>query len=95
MVILEEYEHAVKRGATILAELVGYAANSDAYHTNAPPEDGRGVQRVMELALKDAGVAAGAGAVSECARDVDSAWGSGGGARDRRGRLASLQKRCW
>ena len=59
VVILEEYEHAVKRGATILAELVGYAANSDAYHTNAPPEDGRGVQRVMELALKDAGVAPG------------------------------------
>jgi 3-oxoacyl-[acyl-carrier-protein] synthase II len=56
VVILEEYEHAVKRGAPILAELVGYAANSDAYHTNAPPEDGRGVQRVMELALKDAGI---------------------------------------
>jgi 3-oxoacyl-[acyl-carrier-protein] synthase II len=56
VVILEEYGHAVKRGAPILAELVGYAANSDAYHTNAPPEDGRGVQRVMELALKDAGI---------------------------------------
>ena len=56
VLILEEYEHAVKRGATILAELVGYAANSDAYHTNAPPEDGRGVRRVMQLALADAGV---------------------------------------
>jgi 3-oxoacyl-[acyl-carrier-protein] synthase II len=56
VVILEEYEHAVKRGATILSELVGYAANSDAYHTNAPPEDGRGVHRVMQLALLDAGV---------------------------------------
>jgi len=56
VLILEEYEHAVKRGATILAELVGYAANSDAYHTNAPPEDGRGVRRVMQLALEDAGV---------------------------------------
>jgi 3-oxoacyl-[acyl-carrier-protein] synthase II len=56
VLILEEYEHAVKRGATILSELVGYAANSDAYHTNAPPEDGRGVRRVMQLALKDAGV---------------------------------------
>jgi 3-oxoacyl-[acyl-carrier-protein] synthase II len=56
VVVLEEYEHAVKRGAPILAELVGYAANSDAYHTNAPPEDGRGVQRVMELAIKDAGI---------------------------------------
>src|ERR1700761_1077003 len=57
VVVLEEYEHAVKRGANILAELVGYAANSDAYHTNAPPEDGRGVQKVMELAIKDAGIA--------------------------------------
>ncbi len=56
ILVLEEYEHAVKRGATILAELVGYAANSDAYHTNAPPEDGRGVRRVMELALLDARV---------------------------------------
>src|SRR6201996_9756406 len=56
ILVLEELDHAVRRGATILAELVGYAANSDAYHTNAPPEDGRGVQKVMELAIKDAGV---------------------------------------
>jgi 3-oxoacyl-[acyl-carrier-protein] synthase II len=54
ILILEDYDHAVQRGATILAELVGYAANGDAYHTNAPPEDGRGVQRVMQLALRDA-----------------------------------------
>src|SRR6201996_3659387 len=54
VLILEEYEHAVKRGATILSELVGYAANGDAYHTNAPPEDGRGIRRVMQLALSDA-----------------------------------------
>ena len=59
ILLLEDYEHAIKRGATILAELVGYAANSDAYHTNAPPEDGRGVRRVMQLALRDAGVAPG------------------------------------
>jgi 3-oxoacyl-[acyl-carrier-protein] synthase II len=59
ILLLEDYEHAIKRGATILAELVGYAANSDAFHTNAPPEDGRGVRRVMELALRDAGVAPG------------------------------------
>ncbi len=57
VLILEEYEHAKARGAAILSELVGYAANSDAYHTNAPPEDGRGVRRVMELALQDAEVA--------------------------------------
>jgi 3-oxoacyl-[acyl-carrier-protein] synthase II len=54
VLILEEREHAFRRGAKVLAELVGYAANSDAFHTNAPPEDGRGVRRVMELALQDA-----------------------------------------
>lgn len=56
ILILEELEYARKRGANILAELVGYAANSDAFHTNAPPEDGRGVRRVMQLALQDAGL---------------------------------------
>ncbi len=56
ILVLEDYDHAVNRGANILAELVGYAANSDAYHTNAPPEDGRGVRRVMQLALRDAAV---------------------------------------
>ncbi|HYR90175.1 MAG TPA: beta-ketoacyl-ACP synthase II [Terriglobia bacterium] len=54
ILILEELEHAMHRGAKILAELVGYAANSDAFHTNAPPEDGRGIRRVMQLALQDA-----------------------------------------
>jgi 3-oxoacyl-[acyl-carrier-protein] synthase II len=56
VLVLEEREHAINRGAPILAELVGYAANSDAFHTNAPPEDGRGVRRVMQLALQDAGL---------------------------------------
>ena len=56
VLILEELEHAQNRGAAILAELVGYAANSDAFHTNAPPEDGRGVRRVMQLALERAGL---------------------------------------
>jgi 3-oxoacyl-[acyl-carrier-protein] synthase II len=56
VLVLEELTHATRRGATILAELVGYAANSDAFHTNAPPEDGRGVRRVMELAMKSAGI---------------------------------------
>ena len=56
VLILEEREHALHRGAKVLAEVVGYAANSDAFHTNAPPEDGRGVRRVMELALEDAGL---------------------------------------
>ena len=57
VLVLEELQHAQARGATILAELVGYAANSDAFHTNAPPEDGRGVRKVMQLTLKSAGLA--------------------------------------
>jgi 3-oxoacyl-[acyl-carrier-protein] synthase II len=57
IVVLETLEHAEARGAPILAELVGYAANADAFHTNAPPEDGSGIRRVMELALADAGIA--------------------------------------
>ena len=58
ILVLEEREYARSRGAIALAEVSGYAANSDAFHTNAPPEDGRGVRRVMELALRDAGVPA-------------------------------------
>ena len=54
--ILEEYEHAVKRGATILAEIVGGAMNSDAYHMTAPDPDGYGASSVMRLAAKDAGL---------------------------------------
>jgi 3-oxoacyl-[acyl-carrier-protein] synthase II len=58
VLVLEELGHAQARGAPILAELVGYAANSDAFHINAPPEDGRGVRRVMQLALNCAGLIA-------------------------------------
>src|SRR5258708_12951000 len=54
ILVLESYEHAVGRQARVLAELVGYARNSDAYHANAPLEDGSGVRKVMELALRDA-----------------------------------------
>src|SRR5712692_8553569 len=54
IVILEELEHARKRGAPILAELVGYGANSDAYHVTAPSPDGEGAARCMRLALDSA-----------------------------------------
>lgn len=56
VVVLEELEHAKKRGAAILAELVGYAATSDAYHITSPAEDGMGAANAMIYAMRDAGV---------------------------------------
>jgi 3-oxoacyl-[acyl-carrier-protein] synthase II len=58
ILVLEEWEMAKKRGANILAEMVGYGANCDAYHMTAPTEDGSGAAKVMKLALEDAKVSA-------------------------------------
>ncbi len=57
VVMLEEYEHAKKRGAEIYAEVVGFGMSSDAHHITLPSEDGDGARRCMLLALKDAGMA--------------------------------------
>jgi 3-oxoacyl-[acyl-carrier-protein] synthase II len=56
ILILEELEHAKRRDATILAEVVGYGMSSDAYHITSPPDNGDGAYRVMCKALRDAGI---------------------------------------
>jgi 3-oxoacyl-[acyl-carrier-protein] synthase II len=57
VVILEELEHARRRGAPIYAEMVGYGSSADAYHMTAPSEDGDGARRAMDMAVRKAGIA--------------------------------------
>ena len=57
MVMLESLEHAERRGATILGEVIGYGASGDAYHMTSPAPEGEGAQRAMKACLADAGIA--------------------------------------
>ncbi len=56
LLVIESLEHALARGATPLAELVGYGTSADAYHLTAGPEDGSGARRAMEQALRQGGI---------------------------------------
>ena len=56
VLVLEDYEHARARGATLYAELTGFGMSDDAYHMTAPPEDGRGAALSMGNAIRDAGL---------------------------------------
>jgi 3-oxoacyl-[acyl-carrier-protein] synthase II len=56
ILILEDYEHAKKRGATIIAEMVGYGTTSDAFHMTAPDDEATGIEACLKMALEDANI---------------------------------------
>ena len=83
--VLEDWDRAVARGATIYAELAGAASTADAHHITAPAPDGAGAVACMELALADAGIAAVRRRAHQRPRHLDAAQRPGRGTRHHQG----------
>ncbi len=69
IMLLEDLEFALERGASILGEIVGYGLTGDAYHMTAPSPDGDGAIRCLQMALKDAGIGPAGSPIHQCPRD--------------------------
>ena len=74
ILVIEELEHALRRGAQPIAEIVGYGTTADAYHITSGPEDGDGARRAMEGALRQAGLKARRHPASQRPFHFDASW---------------------